>query len=400
MEGSLIMRRSTIFWTSGIGLLLILTILARLFIVYIPSNSAPTADRKSLMKTPILEFALGEKGNDIINRAEFPISSSGVSSVLFYRTSNVRYQLKHTKLGLLFPPAYTVLFYDNASDDHGVDEVNMRIDLPDGPLFKGPHTPEIEAYDSQVYALINGIQDSILTAGWQRFIMPSDPRLIGRATYYFKDGHLKKPNIADLKLTSTFLADPDYRLTWEDWQNLQGGFTWQWHADGMLLKLRYSPGSREEGSETPIFDSVQIIIRTSASLSGASHPNEATRIKYAASLMDSLLYRFELEEQARAIGLPILDSYQDPSMVSGVPVPSMDSVAKAATLEKAQPAPPEPALRKAAGELCPTSGWWFTPAKTNSRRYIQQGAPFPAIEDSNYGTTFWQWSPDQSAPKL
>lgn len=87
-------------------------------------------------------------------------------------------------------------------------------------------------------------------------------------------------------------------------------------------------------------------------------------------------------------------------MVSGVPVPSMDSVAKAAALEKARPAPPEPTLRKAAGELCPKSGWWFTPAKANSRRYIQQGIAFPAIEGRDYGTTFWQWSPDQSAPTL
>ncbi|MFN1266804.1 PoNe immunity protein domain-containing protein [Pseudomonas lundensis] len=54
----------------------------------------------------------------------------------------------------------------------------------------------------------------------------------------------------------------------------------------------------------------------------------------------------------------------------------------------------------AAGQLCPKSGWWFTPAKANSRRYIQQGIAFPAIEDSDYGTTFWQWSPDQSAPTL
>ena len=54
----------------------------------------------------------------------------------------------------------------------------------------------------------------------------------------------------------------------------------------------------------------------------------------------------------------------------------------------------------AAGQFCPKSGWWFTPAKANSRRYIQQGIAFPAIEDSDYGTTFWQWSPDQSAPTL
>ena len=54
----------------------------------------------------------------------------------------------------------------------------------------------------------------------------------------------------------------------------------------------------------------------------------------------------------------------------------------------------------AAGQFCPKSGWWFTPAQLNSRRYVQQGVIFPAIEGSDYGTTFWQWSPDQSAPTL
>ena len=145
---------------------------------------------------------------------------------------------------------------------------------------------------------------------------------------------------------------------------------------------------------------LDVIVQTTNSLSGASHPNEATRAKYATTLAGALLRRIKAEEQARALGLPILESYQDPTMVTGVPVPSMESVAKAEALKQAQTAPPEPVLRKAAGELCPQSGWWFTPPQVNSRRYFQQGTPFPAIGDSNFGTTFWQWSPDQSNPRL
>ncbi|WP_347170817.1 hypothetical protein AAHI06_11235 [Pseudomonas salmasensis] len=350
------------------------------------------------MNIPVLEFALGEKGEDIVKRSTFPIESSGVSSVLFYDASNVQFKLKSSTLSVLFPPARTVLFYDNARDNYGVDEVNMSIELPNSPIFKGPQDREIMAYDRQVFELVSNLQSSIQNAGWKRFIMHSDPRLIGRITYIFNDGHLKQTSIKDLNLTSPFLADPDYRLTPEDWVNLTEGFTWHWYADNMILEFRYRTDSRRTGST--FLDSLDVRIQTSASLSGASHPNEATRIEYAESLMGALTNRFEREKQARAAGLPILESYKDPTMVSGVPVPSMETVAKAAALEKAQPAPPEPTLRKAAGELCPTSGWWFTPAKTNSRRYIQQGTPFPAIEDSNYGTTFWQWSPDQSAPKL
>ncbi|MGF6094876.1 hypothetical protein [Pseudomonas sp. 18175] len=392
------MRRRTRYWLLGISLLLLMAGLAHFFTGNIPTDYQSTTNRKSLMNAPILEFALREKGDDIVKRSKLPIESSGVSSVLFYSARNVRFQLKSSTLGLIFPPAYSVLFYDNARDNYGVDEVNMGIALPKAPIFKGLQDSEVIAYNRQLYELISNIQTNIQAAGWQRFITLGDPRLIGRATYRFKDNYLQHSSIADLELVSPFLADPEYQLTWEDWQNLNEGFTWQWHADGMLLEVSYLPYSRVGGSA--ISDDLDVKIRTSASLSGASHPNEATRAEYADSLMGALLYRFEVEEQARAIGLPILESYQDPTMVSGVPVPSMDSVAKAAAVEKAQPAPTEPTLRKAAGELCPKSGWWFTPAKANSRRYIQQGIAFPAIEGSDYGTTFWQWSPDQSAPSL
>lgn len=52
-----------------------------------------------------------------------------------------------------------------------------------------------------------------------------------------------------------------------------------------------------------------------------------------------------------------------------------------------------------AGTLCPEAGWWFTPAQANSRRYFKTGENMPSV-GGDYGLTFWQWSPDQSAPKL
>lgn len=52
-----------------------------------------------------------------------------------------------------------------------------------------------------------------------------------------------------------------------------------------------------------------------------------------------------------------------------------------------------------AGTACPESGWWFPPAQSGSGRYFKQGAVMPAL-GSAYGDTFWQWSADQSAPKL
>lgn len=53
----------------------------------------------------------------------------------------------------------------------------------------------------------------------------------------------------------------------------------------------------------------------------------------------------------------------------------------------------------AGGTTCPESGWWYTPAKSNSRQYFKEGAVMPSV-GGDYGDTFWQWSPDQTAPKL
>lgn len=52
-----------------------------------------------------------------------------------------------------------------------------------------------------------------------------------------------------------------------------------------------------------------------------------------------------------------------------------------------------------AGQPCPQSGFWFTPAHTNSRRYFKQGEIMPSI-GSDYGAIIWQWDADQTLPKL
>jgi hypothetical protein len=56
-------------------------------------------------------------------------------------------------------------------------------------------------------------------------------------------------------------------------------------------------------------------------------------------------------------------------------------------------------LRCEAGQPCPKTGYWMTPAKAGSRRYFQQGEVMPTVT-SDYGSTIWQWDNDQSDPKL
>ena len=51
-------------------------------------------------------------------------------------------------------------------------------------------------------------------------------------------------------------------------------------------------------------------------------------------------------------------------------------------------------LRCEANHPCPKEGWWFTPAKADSRRHFKQGETMPDL-GSAWGSTIWQWDENQ-----
>ncbi len=53
-------------------------------------------------------------------------------------------------------------------------------------------------------------------------------------------------------------------------------------------------------------------------------------------------------------------------------------------------------LRCDGGKPCPRDGWWFTPARQDSRKLFKAGEPMP-IYASDYGLTIWQWDANQAA---
>ncbi|HSD40071.1 MAG TPA: hypothetical protein VLC92_21405 [Rhodocyclaceae bacterium] len=51
-------------------------------------------------------------------------------------------------------------------------------------------------------------------------------------------------------------------------------------------------------------------------------------------------------------------------------------------------------LRCPAGQPCPQTGYWLTPAKSDLRRHFKQGEAMPDL-GSDYGVTIWQWDEQQ-----
>lgn len=52
-------------------------------------------------------------------------------------------------------------------------------------------------------------------------------------------------------------------------------------------------------------------------------------------------------------------------------------------------------IRVPAKESCPVSGFYFTPAKADSRRHFKQGDIMPSV-GNEYGLTIWQWDERQN----
>ena len=52
-------------------------------------------------------------------------------------------------------------------------------------------------------------------------------------------------------------------------------------------------------------------------------------------------------------------------------------------------------LRVVAGNPCTRTGFWLTPARANSRAAFTRGDIMPAVENSDYGITIWQWAESQ-----
>jgi hypothetical protein len=46
------------------------------------------------------------------------------------------------------------------------------------------------------------------------------------------------------------------------------------------------------------------------------------------------------------------------------------------------------------GHPCPREGWWFTPAREDSRRHFRAGESMPKFA-GDYGATIWQWDANQ-----
>ncbi|NRF69456.1 DUF1911 domain-containing protein [Aquincola sp. S2] len=99
---------------------------------------------------------------------------------------------------------------------------------------------------------------------------------------------------------------------------------------------------------------------------------EAAAVAYVLDIDDTTFrdhefYPRDLADFARSLPRPVV--------LGGPPASDTDSTDR---------------LRCTAGQPCPRSGFWFTPARPDSRRQFAQGDVMPEL-GGDYGATIWQW---------
>jgi hypothetical protein len=66
--------------------------------------------------------------------------------------------------------------------------------------------------------------------------------------------------------------------------------------------------------------------------------------------------------------------------------------------DSSETATPTGGPRVDAGAPCPQAGYYFTPAKSDSRRHFVVGETMPEV-GGQYGYTIWQWDSNQEDTK-
>lgn len=194
----------------------------------------------------------------------------------------------------------TVTIVIDESLGHDVDNIDITLrGLPDNSTHENNRDFILE------------VIKNIKISGWERYYLPEEPRISGsQAPKITTPGEV----LGRYVLSHPWL-DPDYNIDIEHWLKADI-YNWFFYNDGTYLELN---ARRRDSKESPMKTGTYLITLNFKSerafwLSGIS--SEKDRANWVALLPGRLeishAARVALEEKARAAGIEIDESYQDP----------------------------------------------------------------------------------------
>lgn len=165
-----------------------------------------------------------------------------------------------------------------------------------------------EQYRNLIFNLLEKIQKS----GWSHFYLPEDPRISGSQA----DKIISPDNVLGRYVSSHPWLDPNYQIDLKRWLQVGSFYRWYFYKDGIYLNLE---AWKHNDAASPAEKGAYLITLEFQSerefwLDGITDKKE--RLRWKELLPERLnayhKSRLELEEKARAAGIEIDESYQDP----------------------------------------------------------------------------------------
>lgn len=173
-----------------------------------------------------------------------------------------------------------------------------------------PDNSTHEEAQSFIYALIENIQAS----AWEHYYFPSDPRIPGTEA-----SKIPSPNdVLGSHVMSHPWLDPNHKIDLERWLKIGTFYSWYFYNDGVYLHLK---ARRNDADNTPQEKATYLLTLEFLTESGywrGDFTEEDKKPHWQELLPERLesykQQRNESENQARAAGIAVDESYQDPQI--------------------------------------------------------------------------------------
>ncbi len=187
-------------------------------------------------------------------------------------------------------------------DRYGSQIENIEIilrGLPDDSLH--------EDHQNSIYTLISGLQ----RAGWKHYYHRSDPRISGKEM-----NKINTPEeILKKRVFSHPWLDPNYKIDLKRWLEIGPSYSWYFFNEGSYLHLQARHWLSKKAPKERGTYLVSLTFSTEAEFWRTPFQGK-DKLRWKELLPDELMIakkqREELEVDARAAGIEIDESYQDP----------------------------------------------------------------------------------------
>ncbi|MGY2293344.1 hypothetical protein ACW9H6_26825 [Pseudomonas sp. SDO528_S397] len=182
-----------------------------------------------------------------------------------------------------------------------VEDINISLQgLPDNTT----HEENI----AQISALLADIRD----AGWTHFFMPEDPRISGSQA----DKIATPATVLGQYVGSHPWLDPDYQLDLKRWLEIGSFYNWYFYNNGIYLHLKAWKRDDETAPSEKATYLTSLEFKSERAFWTTGITDESDRTNWKSLLPKRLenyrAIRLAIETKARASGIEIDETYQDP----------------------------------------------------------------------------------------